>query len=227
MSYLKAGVIMAKLNYIRPFLIVSVICLICFSGCKESVKSKKSEHLSKIHSNSEFDKETVPKPTAKMLYVIANIFASQGKYAECEAVMKRIIHEYPEFFPVYNSLAGLQLRQGRKIEAIKTMYAGLDIRPEDTILLNNIGMCWLLCMKNENALEMFTKAAGIMPENTKYRANMAVALSLMGHYEESSSLFRQILPQEDADYNVNAIRKTKTSDDVFLPGVDIGPIGNL
>lgn len=51
-------------------------------------------------------------------------------------------------------------------------------------------------MEYENALEMFTKAAGIMPENARYRTNMAVALSLMERYEESLFLFKQILLED-------------------------------
>ena len=198
---------MAKFNHIMLFLLVSIICLVCFGGCSKSARSEKSGKLSPSHST----KESELRPTAKTLYVMANILASQGKEQNCEVVMKRIIREYPDFFPVYNSLAELQLRQSRKKEAIKTMHAGLRINPEDTILLNNIGMCWLICTEYENALEMFTEAAGIMPENMKYRANMAVTLSLMGHYEESSSLFRQILPQKDADYNVSLFRTINMS----------------
>ncbi len=202
---------MAKFNYIRPFLAVSIICLICFSGCSKSARSEKNGHLSPSRSTSGSAKVSELRPTAKTLYVVANILASQGKEQNCETVMKRIVREYPDFSPVYKRLAELQLRQGRKKEAIKTMHAGLLINPEDTTLLNNIGMCWLICTEYENALKLFTKAAGIMPENMKYRANMALTLSLMGHYEESSSLFGQILPQKDADYNVNVIREINIS----------------
>lgn len=221
LSYLVMKVAMAKLNYIRILLIAGIICLSCFGGCSESANSAKNRRLSPDYSNVEFEKVSEPLPTAKTLYVMANILASQGRDAEREVVMKRIIREYPDFFPVYNSLAELQLRQGRKKEAIETMQAGLRIRPEDATLLNNIGMCRLICMEYEKALEMFTKAAGLMPQNVRYRANMAVTLSLMGHYDESLSLFRQILPPEDADYNVNAIRKTKISEASLLQEEDI------
>ena len=57
------------------------------------------------------------------------------------------------------------------------------------------------------ALKMFAEAAGIMPENTKYRANMAVALSLMDRHEESRSLFEQVLRENQANHNVNMLQK--------------------
>lgn len=218
---------MAKLNCTISFLIIAIVCMVCFSGCSESAKSEKNKNVYPDYSKLKFDEVSEPVPTARTLYVVANILASQGKVTECEAVMKRIIREYPEFFPVYNSLAELQLRQGRKKGAIHTMQSGLAIRPEDTTLLNNIGMCQLICMEYEKALEMFTKAACVMPGNPKYRANMAVSLSLMGHYDESLSLFSQVLSQEDATYNVNTIRKTEAGKPSLLYGIDIRQIENL
>jgi len=99
------------------------------------------------------------------------------------------------------------MRQRRIKEAIETISSGLLINPKDPVLLNNLGICWIVRRDNQNALEMFTKAAGIVPENARYRANMATVLGLMGRYEESLSLFRQILPEEQAQNNLNVLRE--------------------
>jgi Flp pilus assembly protein TadD len=48
-----------------------------------------------------------------------------------------------------------------------------------------------------------------MPENAKYRANMAVALGLMGRYEESLSLFKQVLPKDQANHNLSVLREAE------------------
>jgi hypothetical protein len=37
---------------------------------------------------------------------------------------------------------------------------------------------------------------------------MAAALSLMGRYEESLSLFKQILTEDQANHNMNVIKET-------------------
>ena len=76
------------------------------------------------------------------------------------------------------------MRQGRTNTAIETLQHALRINPEDTVLLNNLGMCWIVRRDYEDALKMFTKAAGIMPENVKYRANMAAALGLVQELNE-------------------------------------------
>ena len=200
-----------RLNRVMPVFVLSIICMICFCGCSQPANSATNAYLVPNGSSPQFGNQSEPIPTAKTLYAMANIVAAQGKDSEYEAVMKRIIREYPDFFPVYNDLAELQMRQGRTNEAIETIQSGLRIRPKDTTLLNNLGMCWLVRMEYENALAMFAEAAGIMPENARYRANMAVALSFMGRYEESLSLFKQVLRKEQASHNVRVLQEAMKS----------------
>jgi Flp pilus assembly protein TadD len=90
---------------------------------------------------------------------------------------------------------------------VDTLSAALEVRPRDPVLLNNLGMCLLLRKEYAQALERFTSAAGLVPENEKYRANMATALGLLGRQEESLALLRQILPRDKADYNAEVLRK--------------------
>ncbi len=146
-------------------------------------------------------------PTAKTLYSLARILATQGKDAECEFVLRRCVQDYPKFTPAYNSLAELQMRQGRIHEAVETLCTALKIRPRDPILLNNLGMCRLLRKEYETALAHFTDAAGLVPENGRYRANMATALGLLGRREESLALLEQVLPRDKAEQNVEILRK--------------------
>lgn len=206
-----------RLNHVMRVFVLSIICMICFSGCSEYVNSATNAYLVPKDPSPQFGNQSEPIPTDKTLYTMANILAKQGKDSECKAVMKRIMREYPNFFPVYNSLAELQMRQGRTNEAIETIHSGLYIRPQDTILLNNLGMCWLVRMEYENALGMFAEAAGIMPENVRYRANMAVALSLMGRYEESLSLFKQVLREYQVSHNASVLHEaTKNANSISI-----------
>ncbi len=195
-----------KLKQALLFLLLWVICVCCFAGCSEPVASKSNMNLPQNGSNSESEVQTDRPPTVKTLYAIAEILASQGRDNECELVLKRILREYPKFLPAYNSLAELQMRQRHVNEAIKTISKGLAISPRDSVLLNNLGMCWIIRRDYEKSLVAFTTAAGVVPENVRYRANMAVALGLMGRYEESLALFKQILPEGQANHNVSVIR---------------------
>jgi len=189
---------------------VSALCLFCIYGCSESTSSGTNTDWTMIESELEFQTQSNNPPSVKTLWAMANILAKQGRDSECEYVLKRIIKDNPKFLPAYNNLAELQMRQGNTNMAIETLQDALNISSNDTVILNNLGMCWIIKRDYENALKMFTKAAGIMPENVKYRANMAVALGLMGRDEESLSLFNQILPEDQAKRNLSILQKTRS-----------------
>ena len=138
---------------------------------------------------------------------MADILATQGKESACEFVLRRCISEYPRFVPAYNSLAELEMRQGRVNEAVADLSKALEIRPRDPVLLNNLGMCFLVRQEYAQALDQFTKAAGVVPENEKYRANMATALGLLGRNEEALALLQQVLPGESARNNAEVLRR--------------------
>jgi Flp pilus assembly protein TadD len=200
-----------KLIRVISLFLVGVVCWLYLGGCSESVSSGADTDPGRHDPELEFQRQVNRPPTARTLYAMADILAAQGRDSECEFVLKRIIQEHPEFALAYSSLAELQMRQRRVNEAIDTLSSSLRVRPRDPVLLNNLGMCWIVRRDYEKALEAFTKAAGIAPENVRYRTNMAVALGLMGRYEESLCLFRQVLPEEQANHNLNVLREAEES----------------
>ena len=190
-------------------LFTAVIGIIYNGGCSENKKMQTKSYSKQDAADSEFQKGADKPPTAKTLFSMAEILAAQGKDAECENILKQSITAYPDFVPAYNSLAELNMRQGRVNDAIVTITRGLQLNSRDTVLLNNLGMCWIVRRDYNKALDAFTEASGISPENAKYRANMAAALGLLGRYEESLSLFKQILPPKEAEHNLSVLRAVR------------------
>jgi Flp pilus assembly protein TadD len=201
-----------RLYIVVSFCIVGFIYVLCIDGCTESTNSAKNTDWVTDKSDLDFETQANKPPTAKTLSAMAEILAAQGRDSDCEYVLKRIIQDDPKFLPAYNSLAELQMRQGQTNTAIETLRHALNINPNDPVILNNLGMCWIVRQDYQNALKMFTKAAGIMPENVKYRANMAVALGLMGRDEESLALFKQILPEDQANHNLTILREARNGE---------------
>ncbi len=189
---------------VRLCLLGLAVFLLC--GCSQPRQSV-SQSASRYGKPAAAEPQHDPPPSTKTLYSMAEILAAQGKDKECEFVLRRCVQEHPRFTPAYNSLAELQMRQGRIHEAIDTLSAALKIGPRDPVLSNNLGMCLLLRKEYARALEQFTSAAGLVPENEKYRGNMATALGLLGRQEESLALLQQILPRDKADYNAEVLRK--------------------
>ncbi len=182
-------------------------CLILLYGCLKSEQSSVNYGARSGEASTEFETRRDQPPTAKTLYSMADILATQGKDKECEFVLRRCIQQYPQFIPSYNRLAELQMRQGRVHEAIDALSKALQIRPRDPVLLNNLGMCRLIRKDYQKALVHFTEAAGLVPESERYRANMATALGLLGRREESSALLQQILPGDKARHNAEVLRR--------------------
>ncbi len=199
----------ARLNLIASVFGAVLICVLCFGGCSKSVTSVSNVNSVPDSSEHDFQEQANRPPTAKTLWAMADVLAAQGRDPECEFVLKRIINEYPEFAPAYNSLAELQMRRQRTDAAIKTLDSALGINPEDPVVLNNLGMCRIVRGEYENALKVFTKAAGIAPENARYRANMAVAMGLLGRYEEALALFKQVVPEDQAERNLSVLREAE------------------
>jgi len=151
-------------------------------------------------------------PTAKTLYLMADILTAQGKDTEAEQLYRRIHSQYPEFRPAYNAYAALLMRQRRIPEATLTLENGLEQNPNDPVLLNNLGMCFLIRKDYPRALKYFTDAAAVVPENTRYRSNMATVLALMDRKDEALALYKQILPEKEALENIQALYKSVESE---------------
>ncbi len=198
-----------QLSLVLSFWIVGLICMFSLGACSESVCSGPNMGSASNNSEKNFHKQADCPYTSKALFVMADILATQGRDSECEFILRRIIQEYPKYLPAYNSLAELQMRQGRTETAIEIIHDAFRINSEDPLLLNNLGVCWIVRGDYDKALEMFAGATGIMPENTRYRTNMAVALGLMARYEESLSLFKQVLPEDQANHNLSVLRENR------------------
>jgi len=148
-------------------------------------------------------------PTANTLYSMARIVRAQGKEGVYRFVLQRIIRDHPTFLPAYCDLAELEARQSRFDAAMETLAAGLRVSPGDPILINDTGMCLLLMQAYEKSLEYFLKATTINPDDASYRANMAVALGMMGRYDESLSLYKQVVPASEAHHNLGVISSAR------------------
>ena len=195
-----------QFSIIVTLCITLLFCILCAEGCHEQSGTKTNMDLSVKNSEQDFQYQDDRPPTSKTLFAMADILAAQGRDSECEFVLKRIIREYPKYLPAYNSLAELYMRQDRINAAIETIHDAFRINADDPLIQNNLGVCMIISGEYEKALEMFTKAASIKPENTRYRINMAVALGLMEHYEESLTLFRQVLPDKQANSNLMVLK---------------------
>jgi Flp pilus assembly protein TadD len=179
----------------------------CQSQTPEQKKQKALDDAAS--AQSDFDQAADRAPTPGTLYAMARILAAQGRDAECQSVLTKIIALQPDYMAAYNDLAELQMRQRKIDQAVGTLGAGLKIAPQQAVLLNNMGMCYMLKGQYEDSLTWFTRAAGAAPDDTRFRANMAMALGMSGRYDESLALYQQITTAADAHYNLGVLADSR------------------
>ncbi len=185
---------------------VFVTFAMSLGGCTTTATSYSSANRSNL---LEMTTDSDRQPRAKTLYAMARILLSQGREEQGELVLLRVIADHPRFIPAYCELAELRMGQGRLDDALRRLSQGREFSPRDPILLNNAGVCLLLKGDYSAALDYFTLAANVLPHEDRYRANMALALGMMGREDESSDLYGQVVPVEWADYNLGVIQEMR------------------
>lgn len=190
-------------------LCAGLVVLVAMAGCAESLQSEQGDQARLGELMSPSGLQTEAPPTPRTLLALADILAAQGKDEDCEFVLLTCIQQHPDFVPCYNAMAELRMRQGRVTEAIEVLSDTLETWPNEAVLLNNLGMCFLVLRDYEAALNHFARAVTQAPHNAKYQANQATSLGMLGQDTEALAVLRQILPEEKAMHNLYVLRRAR------------------
>ena len=192
-------------------LLLAAVLLAC--GCTGSQKHSELPPPDEDGSPSAFDLGGDEPPSPRTLYALSRVLLSQGRVVEARQVLTRIAAENPEYPAPYNELSELYVRDGRTDDAVQVLTTALKACPGDPVLLNNLGMCWMVKKDYVQALRYFREADEIDPRAKRYRANMAVAMAMVGRYEEALETFGEVLIPADAHYNLAVICEARGDDE--------------
>ncbi|MCH8164260.1 MAG: tetratricopeptide repeat protein [Planctomycetes bacterium] len=142
-------------------------------GCTGSERQSRMSYSSGAVPSSNSEDAAGRPPTAKTLYRMAKILAAQDKLVHSETVLRTTIKRYPKFMPAHCELARVFVAQRKIAAAAQTLQHALQINPNDPVLLNDLGMCWMLIGAYEDALAAFSEAADAAPHDARYKASMA------------------------------------------------------
>ncbi|MDB5331510.1 MAG: repeat protein [Phycisphaerales bacterium] len=184
------------------WIVAASLLLAGVGGCANRPSVAEPTPAPPTESDLAFEAGAKRAPTAKTMYALEQILATQGKDAEAQMILEEIVRDHPEFIPAYCDLAEAQMRQRRIQEAMRVLNIGLKRAPAEVILVNDLGMCQLLSGDYATALRTFTRASGMAPDEPRYRANLAMTLGLLGRYDESLSLYMHVMLPADAHYNL-------------------------
>jgi Flp pilus assembly protein TadD len=158
---------------------------------------------------ADFDASADRSPEPGTMLAMAKICAAQGHDSECESLLTRALAAEPGCLPAYTELAALYLRHDLADSAEAVLRRGIDKAPDDSVLRNDLGMCLLLRRHYDAALAEFTRAASTPPLDARHRGNMALALGLLGRDDEALALWQQIVPMQEAQANLELVRKAR------------------
>lgn len=183
----------------------TILLLAVLAGCASESSVGPSSPTGKPGSVETLDPSTPRAPNAQTLYSMSKIMASRGRDPEAETILSKVLAESPEFMPAYQDLAALYLRHDRVDSAVEVLKKGVQVSAQDAVLWNNLGMCRMLQSRYDEALECFTTAAAGVPKDARARANMAVALGMLGRDEEALAIYLQLVSPAEAHHNLGVL----------------------
>jgi len=194
-----------NLNQICLLVLLLMTSIIALGGCSQNEPAPLTASESQAMADEEWLRGADRPPTPRTLLAMARILLSQGRQQEAQFVLHKITKDHPYYPEAYVELAEIHMRNRHVDMAIKTLLEGQVHLPNDHVIANDLGMCYMIRRDNQAAEKMFRTAAAIAPNSTRYRSNIALVLGLQGRYEESLSLYKQVGNDAEAHFNLAII----------------------
>jgi Flp pilus assembly protein TadD len=181
------------------------------AGCASAKEPASVSQAPTDAADAAWQASTGRPPTVRTMLALGRTLITQRRFAEAEAVFTRVLRQDPTFLPAYVDLADMHMRQRRTGHAINALLAGLKVAPNDPVLRNDLGMIYLAEGKHAQALAAFEQACRSDPQNSRYVANRAVALGILGRYDEAYAVYRRVVSAADAHHNLVLLSQARRS----------------
>jgi tetratricopeptide (TPR) repeat protein len=103
------------------------------------------------------------------------------------------------------ALAELEIAAGQPDKALQYLKKGVAVCPAEPVLHNNIGMCYLAKADYQSALDSFSRAVELDALVPRYRANRAMALGLLGRYDQCLAAYSTVVTPVEAHHNLSVL----------------------
>ena len=192
--------------------VIAIVLVFANCGCSnqnDAIKKWQSQSGTSKRQQELVKGEDRP-ATPKTTYAYARVLAAQHNDMACDRILTSLLTQNPKFREAYLLQAEVRVRMRRITDAIHTLRVAMRYFPKDDVILNNLGMCLLIKGDCNTALGCFTQAAAEKPSNSRYRANMALTLGLLGRRDESDSLYKMVVSKEDSDHNLTVLNSARS-----------------
>ncbi|MCZ6766326.1 MAG: tetratricopeptide repeat protein [bacterium] len=174
-------------------------------------------------------REVLPEPKLLPIthYTSAQLQESAGAYEGAINQYRKAIVLNHGFVEAYERLGILLDRLARYVEAEDVWNRAVANGPENASIRNNQGFHYLVQRHYEEAALAFEEALRIDPSFDRARMNLGIVLIHQGRFDNGLALFREVLPEADAQYNLGIVLRQKNMDrraaDAFALALEVNP----
>lgn len=114
--------------------------------------------------------------------------ADVGRFGEAARVLAQAHTEDRPNWRVLSTLGSVADQSGNHRQAREYYHRALQIAPDEPIVLNNLGLSYMLTKELKLAEEALRKAAGRAPGDARIQGNLALVLRLQGKNSEATAV---------------------------------------
>ncbi|MHA1158647.1 MAG: tetratricopeptide repeat protein [Alphaproteobacteria bacterium] len=104
-------------------------------------------------------------------------------------------------------------QSGRHGDARTRYKQAMDLAPNEPSILSNLGMSYILTRELEAAEKVLRRAAAMDGADSRIRQNLALAVGLLGRFEEAEKIATAELPPDEAEANIAYLRRMMSERD--------------
>ena len=130
---------------------------------------------------------------------------AQGRFEDARDSLARAIALDPEAATPRCLIGVILDRLGQHDAAWQQYEVAHEQRPDDYVILNNLGVSHLMAGDPAEAVAPLRKAARLEPRDQALRNNLGLALGLTGRYAEALDAFRVVNDEAEAQNNLGYV----------------------
>ncbi len=110
-------------------------------------------------------------------YELGRFLQEQQRYGDAVVAYRKALELDPKHVDAHNGLGTVYALLGQYAEAHIEFGEALALAPDNATVLNNIGYTFLLERKPVQAIGPLTRATELVPQSTRYTANLQIAIN--------------------------------------------------
>ncbi len=156
----------------------------------------------------------------EIVRLISRVYGLIGEYEKAEEIVQELIAQQPKNWHGYQILGLLYLRSKKYDSAIEQYKNVIDITPDNSVALSNIGSSYYFKGDIKKAANFFEKAVEVMPTSWGY-LNSGVMFYYLSEFDKAEINFRRGLEISPGDFliylNLAEVQRLKQKNkDLYL-----------